>query len=170
MQEREALLNCLACFYQFPPYWGMDSQVVRWGPIAVCLVGLEALHALSCPIGASLLRPMWDRTTNLKFYKNLPTLTNSKPSHSHTTLPQSSKLEALKWVSRKKNKGTPFAFLRVLAKEKSLTLDMKMGSAATMGGSKRRLSSRGVGGVLREQRARLYIIRRCVVMLLCWHD
>ncbi|KAG9130758.1 hypothetical protein Leryth_012712 [Lithospermum erythrorhizon] len=37
-----------------------------------------------------------------------------------------------------------------------------------MGSSKRRVSSRG--GVLRQQRARLYIIRRCVVMLLCWHD
>ncbi|KAG0543202.1 hypothetical protein BDA96_02G170000 [Sorghum bicolor] len=24
--------------------------------------------------------------------------------------------------------------------------------------------------VLREQKARLYIIRRCVVMLLCWSD
>ncbi|XP_047046445.1 small polypeptide DEVIL 2-like [Lolium rigidum] len=24
--------------------------------------------------------------------------------------------------------------------------------------------------VLREQKARLYIIRRCVVMLLCWTD
>ncbi|WJZ80305.1 hypothetical protein VitviT2T_000237 [Vitis vinifera] len=46
---------------------------------------------------------------------------------------------------------------------------MKM-SSATMGGSKRRLSNKGLGGVLREQRARLYIIRRCVVMLLCWHD
>ncbi|KHN00899.1 hypothetical protein glysoja_000567, partial [Glycine soja] len=46
---------------------------------------------------------------------------------------------------------------------------MKMGSPS-MGGSKRRLSSRGLGGALREQRARLYIIRRCVVMLLCWHD
>lgn len=51
-------------------------------------------------------------------------------------------------------------------------LDMKMSSSA----SKRRLSSssssssRGLGGVLKEQRARLYIIRRCVVMLLCWHD
>ncbi|XP_024193291.1 uncharacterized protein LOC112197004 [Rosa chinensis] len=46
---------------------------------------------------------------------------------------------------------------------------MKMSSSA----SKRRLSSsssRGLGGVLKEQRARLYIIRRCVVMLLCWHD
>lgn len=47
--------------------------------------------------------------------------------------------------------------------------EMKM-SSASMGGSKRRLSSRGLGGILREQRGRLYIIRRCVVMLLCGHD
>ncbi|XP_010262893.1 PREDICTED: uncharacterized protein LOC104601299 [Nelumbo nucifera] len=46
---------------------------------------------------------------------------------------------------------------------------MKM-SSATMGASKRRLSGRGLGGILREQRGRLYIIRRCVIMLLCWHD
>ncbi|XP_038893017.1 uncharacterized protein LOC120081908 [Benincasa hispida] len=44
---------------------------------------------------------------------------------------------------------------------------MKMMNSA---GSKRRSSSRGLGGVVRQQRARLYIIRRCVVMLLCWHD
>ncbi|XP_068649339.1 small polypeptide DEVIL 4-like [Aristolochia californica] len=44
---------------------------------------------------------------------------------------------------------------------------MKMSSGSM--GSKRRVS-RGLGGVLREQKARLYIIRRCVVMLLCWHD
>ncbi|KAJ4710577.1 ROTUNDIFOLIA like [Melia azedarach] len=50
-----------------------------------------------------------------------------------------------------------------------LRSNMKM-SSATMGASKRRLSNRGLGGVLREQRAKLYIIRRCVVMLLCWHD
>ncbi|CAN1296215.1 Small polypeptide DEVIL 3 [Linum perenne] len=31
-------------------------------------------------------------------------------------------------------------------------------------------STKGLGGALREQKARLYIIRRCVVMLLCWHD
>ncbi|CAN0870491.1 Small polypeptide DEVIL 3 [Linum grandiflorum] len=31
-------------------------------------------------------------------------------------------------------------------------------------------SNKGLGGALREQKARLYIIRRCVVMLLCWHD
>ncbi|XP_031387825.1 uncharacterized protein LOC116200950 [Punica granatum] len=48
---------------------------------------------------------------------------------------------------------------------------MKMIGSPSVGGSKRRLSSgRGLGGALREQRAKLYIIRRCVVMLLCWHD
>ncbi|XP_011077282.1 uncharacterized protein LOC105161330 [Sesamum indicum] len=46
---------------------------------------------------------------------------------------------------------------------------MKM-SSSNSSSSKRRISSRGLGGVLREQRARLYIIRRCVVMLLCYHD
>ncbi|XP_042489151.1 small polypeptide DEVIL 4-like [Macadamia integrifolia] len=44
-------------------------------------------------------------------------------------------------------------------------------SSSSMGNNKRRLSSRGLGGgLLRKQRGRLYIIRRCVVMLLCWHD
>ncbi|XP_022845396.1 uncharacterized protein LOC111368403 [Olea europaea var. sylvestris] len=47
---------------------------------------------------------------------------------------------------------------------------MKMMSGMSIGNSKRRISSRGIGGVLREQRAKIYIIRRCVVMLLCWHD
>ncbi|XP_020685485.2 uncharacterized protein LOC110101764 [Dendrobium catenatum] len=28
---------------------------------------------------------------------------------------------------------------------------------------------RGLGGAIREQRARLYIIRRCIIMLLCSH-
>jgi hypothetical protein len=28
----------------------------------------------------------------------------------------------------------------------------------------------GLGRLLKEQKARLYIIRRCVVMLLCYHD
>ncbi|XP_011070836.1 uncharacterized protein LOC105156416 [Sesamum indicum] len=37
-------------------------------------------------------------------------------------------------------------------------------------GGKKRISSRGLSGVFREQRAKLYIIRRCVVMLLCYHD
>nr|XP_043633107.1 small polypeptide DEVIL 4-like [Erigeron canadensis] len=39
-----------------------------------------------------------------------------------------------------------------------------------MGSSKRRMTSKGLGGVLKEQKARLYIIKRCVVMLLCYHD
>ncbi|XWS36040.1 hypothetical protein CRYUN_Cryun20dG0048400 [Craigia yunnanensis] len=36
--------------------------------------------------------------------------------------------------------------------------------------SKKKFSCRKLGGYLREQKGRLYIIRRCVVMLLCWHD
>ncbi|CAD5183556.1 unnamed protein product [Musa acuminata subsp. malaccensis] len=28
----------------------------------------------------------------------------------------------------------------------------------------------GLSRALRQQKARLYIIQRCVVMLLCWHD
>ncbi|XP_060194651.1 small polypeptide DEVIL 4-like [Lycium barbarum] len=36
--------------------------------------------------------------------------------------------------------------------------------------SKKRISSRKIGKFLKEQRGRLYIMRRCVVMLLCWHD
>ncbi|XP_026379269.1 uncharacterized protein LOC113273914 [Papaver somniferum] len=48
---------------------------------------------------------------------------------------------------------------------------MKMnGTSMGSSSSKRRRLSRGLGGVLKEQRSRLYIIRRCVVMLLCWHD
>ncbi|XP_057504777.1 small polypeptide DEVIL 4-like [Actinidia eriantha] len=43
-----------------------------------------------------------------------------------------------------------------------------------MEGSKKRLtssrSSRGLGRFVEQQRARIYIMRRCVVMLLCWHD
>ncbi|XP_022774666.1 uncharacterized protein LOC111316787 [Durio zibethinus] len=49
---------------------------------------------------------------------------------------------------------------------------MKM-KGATIGGSKRRCSwpCKGNGaGFLREERGRLYIIRRCIVMLLCWQD
>ncbi|XP_015584132.1 small polypeptide DEVIL 3-like [Ricinus communis] len=36
--------------------------------------------------------------------------------------------------------------------------------------TKKRISCRRLGGYLRQQKGRLYIIRRCVVMLLCWHD
>ncbi|XP_017222012.1 small polypeptide DEVIL 4 [Daucus carota subsp. sativus] len=45
-----------------------------------------------------------------------------------------------------------------------------MSNGNSKGASKRRIASKGLGGVLRQQRARLYIIRRCVVMLLCWHE
>ncbi|KAI3412734.1 Glycosyltransferase [Psidium guajava] len=44
-------------------------------------------------------------------------------------------------------------------------------SSATVGDSKRSKASwERLGGYLKEQKSRLYIIRRCVVMLLCWHD
>ncbi|KAL4652170.1 small polypeptide DEVIL 3 [Castanea sativa] len=43
-------------------------------------------------------------------------------------------------------------------------------SNATVRDSKSKVSCRKLGGYLREQKGRLYIIRRCVVMLLCWHD
>ncbi|KAM3252862.1 hypothetical protein BC332_05761 [Capsicum chinense] len=36
--------------------------------------------------------------------------------------------------------------------------------------SKKRISSGKLGRFLKEQRGRFYIMRRCVVMLLCWHD
>ncbi|CAN4082808.1 unnamed protein product [Withania somnifera] len=36
--------------------------------------------------------------------------------------------------------------------------------------SKKRISTGKLGRFLKEQRGRLYIVRRCVVMLLCWHD
>ncbi|KAG5391892.1 hypothetical protein IGI04_021855 [Brassica rapa subsp. trilocularis] len=42
---------------------------------------------------------------------------------------------------------------------------MKLGSSQSMGGSKRRVSSRGLGAVLKEQRAKLYIIRRCGLLV-----
>ncbi|KAI4319194.1 hypothetical protein MLD38_032824 [Melastoma candidum] len=47
---------------------------------------------------------------------------------------------------------------------------MKMNDVEEREGSKRRVSVWGkeVGKFLKEQRGRLYIIRRCVVMLLCW--
>ncbi|CAM8936683.1 unnamed protein product [Rhodiola kirilowii] len=41
----------------------------------------------------------------------------------------------------------------------------KSATSVIVSGSKRRL-----GEALREQRAKLYIIKRCVVMLLCWRD
>ncbi|XP_047957753.1 small polypeptide DEVIL 4-like [Salvia hispanica] len=45
-------------------------------------------------------------------------------------------------------------------------MEMKMRDES----SKKRLSSKKLGRFMKEQRGRLYIMRRCVVMLLCWHD
>ncbi|XP_021847090.1 small polypeptide DEVIL 2-like [Spinacia oleracea] len=45
-----------------------------------------------------------------------------------------------------------------------------MGIARMMKESEKRMSSRKLGRFLREQRGRLYIIRRCIVMLLCSQD
>ncbi|RAL50131.1 hypothetical protein DM860_007805 [Cuscuta australis] len=53
---------------------------------------------------------------------------------------------------------------------KSPAMNSAAAGKASSKGRKAISTSRGIGGVLREQRARLYIIRRCVVMLLCWHD
>ncbi|KAL9424863.1 hypothetical protein AB3S75_031896 [Citrus x aurantiifolia] len=48
---------------------------------------------------------------------------------------------------------------------------MEIGNAdAAMKSSKKKISCTKLGGYLKEQKGRLYIIRRCVVMLLCWHD
>ncbi|XP_008341863.1 small polypeptide DEVIL 3 [Malus domestica] len=44
------------------------------------------------------------------------------------------------------------------------------GMEANQSSKKNRVSCRRLGGYLRQQKGRLYIIRRCVVMLLCWHD
>ncbi|XP_021887981.1 uncharacterized protein LOC110807226 [Carica papaya] len=44
------------------------------------------------------------------------------------------------------------------------------GAAAVRNSKKNKLSCRRLGGYLRQQKGRLYIIRTCVVMLLCWHD
>ncbi|TKY51665.1 hypothetical protein E2542_SST23184 [Spatholobus suberectus] len=66
--------------------------MVRWGPIAVCLVGLEALHALSCPIGACLLDQCEIGPQPPTSIRTPPSLTNPKPTHSQTQL-QSFKLK-----------------------------------------------------------------------------
>ncbi|KAB2022254.1 hypothetical protein ES319_D07G196300v1 [Gossypium barbadense] len=51
-----------------------------------------------------------------------------------------------------------------------ISLSSSSSGAAAMGESKKKVSCRKLGGYLRQQKGRLYIIRRCVVMLLCWHD
>ncbi|XP_059287396.1 small polypeptide DEVIL 3-like [Lycium ferocissimum] len=46
---------------------------------------------------------------------------------------------------------------------------MNMGSTAAVGGDKK-FTCKNVREYVKEQRGRLFIIRRCIVMLLCWHD
>ncbi|KAK7341128.1 hypothetical protein VNO80_24053 [Phaseolus coccineus] len=42
--------------------------------------------------------------------------------------------------------------------------------AETIRVSKRRLMGKGMGALLKEGRGRFYILRRCIIMLLCSHD
>ncbi|XP_022143416.1 uncharacterized protein LOC111013296 [Momordica charantia] len=48
------------------------------------------------------------------------------------------------------------------------------GGVAEGEGKKKKVSWRSsrssLGGYIREQKGKLYIIRSCIVMLLCWHD
>ncbi|XP_074325182.1 uncharacterized protein LOC141662028 [Apium graveolens] len=46
----------------------------------------------------------------------------------------------------------------------------KNNGGATATTTKKGLQSKGLGRFLKQQRGRIYIIRTCVVMLLCWHD
>ncbi|CAN6584954.1 unnamed protein product [Malus baccata var. baccata] len=49
-------------------------------------------------------------------------------------------------------------------------MEMKSSDTNTVEASKRRFSSKRGCGFLKEGRGRLYVFRRCIVMLLCWHD
>ncbi|PRQ40423.1 hypothetical protein RchiOBHm_Chr4g0435831 [Rosa chinensis] len=67
----------------------MDSKVGKVGPLlGCCLVGLGALHTLSCPILGSFLRPIGAMTIPSTLYINKPPfLSIFKPnSHIHTEL------------------------------------------------------------------------------------
>jgi len=82
----------------------MDSKVVRWGPIGICLVGLEALHTLSCLIAGSfldqgVLGPHPE--TSLR----TPLNTTSKPTLSHNTTHTTSNLTSEERGKKKKGKG-----------------------------------------------------------------
>ncbi|OQU89240.1 hypothetical protein SORBI_3002G163301 [Sorghum bicolor] len=56
--------------------------------------------------------------------------------------------------------------IRVVVTSMNNAHDISAGLLAAMEQQRRGKLQR----VLREQKARLYIIRRCVVMLLCWSD
>jgi len=69
------------------------------------------------------------------------------------------------------SKHSPVFPLSVFSPSLSLLLRvLTVGSAAVMAASQKRISSRKLGRFMREQRGRLYIIRRCIVMLLCSRD
>ncbi|KAI3467137.1 hypothetical protein Pfo_023800, partial [Paulownia fortunei] len=111
--------------------------------------------------------PMLIRTTPTNTpYKN--------PSNTWNTSQQSNQLN----LNNKKQNQTLFSPLLTCQEKKDWFFlpfiqgeKMKISSSSSSSSSsRRRISSRGLSGVLREQRARLYIIRRCVVMLLCYHD
>lgn len=61
-------------------------------------------------------------------------------------------------------------------KKKKMSTRSTIVADATMGEGKKkkkvswRSRSSSFGGYIREQKGRLYIIRSCIVMLLCWHD
>jgi len=54
-------------------------------------------------------------------------------------------------------------------KEKRENKKMKF-EAETIRVSKRRLMGKDMGALLKEGRGRFYILRRCIIMLLCSHD
>lgn len=80
----------------------------------------------------------------------------------------SSLLSHFKLALLQSSKRLP-SFFPIGKKKESESKSMKMSSAG-MENSKKKISCGRLGGYLREQKGRLYIIRRCVVMLLCWHD
>ncbi|RDX90171.1 hypothetical protein CR513_27995, partial [Mucuna pruriens] len=142
-KKEKAWLNCLFCFINSPLLgYGFQSSEVgsNW-----CLSGGfgGTAHPFT-PHRWPFTRPSCVRTTPSRLFKN-PPHTNSKPRHTQH------KLKALRLSSRKRG----FEFERAKQREKFIEA-MKMDHSASMASSKRRLSSnRGLGGVLREQRARL---------------
>lgn len=139
----------------------MSKETLRREFRPKCLVGWVLGHCALSQAPSSALWSIADTQQNpsiftFSFYKNpspFPPLT--------TILSNLQYSRAL--ANRERKELLPFLC-------KTLAI-MKMMGRPTIGGSKRRLSSRrGLGGALREQRAKIYIIKRCVVMLLCWHD
>ncbi|GJM95366.1 hypothetical protein PR202_ga12093 [Eleusine coracana subsp. coracana] len=63
---------------------------------------------------------------------------------------------------------------KLLFKKGSRRSSSAVAGERTLTGLKSRVSSTGPAGrlasLVKEQRARFYIIRRCVTMLVCWRD